>query len=167
MVSVSIPKSSTQIDKNILSNSSEKIILSYKLLNEIDNSCILYDGEVLKIQKNKTGYKIVSRYFQITKNGFKYYNSMYSSQVYNNKPLVQFDIRHISNIEISSDNILKFKYEKIKFAFTIYLDNNKDFFEFGTDNPEYGSNIIKALTLIINYHDDMSSKSNFRYEISD
>ena len=55
----------------------------------------------------------------------------------------------------------------------ISLDNSDDevnlldFIGDDTDNPEYGSNIIKALTLIINYHDDMSSKSNFRYEISD
>lgn len=166
MVTVNLPKSATQIDKSLLS-SIDRISLTYSLLSSIDNFCILYDGEVFKIQKNKTGYKIVTRYFQITKNCFRYYNSIYSSQVYNNKPLVQFDVRHIGNIDISNDNVLKFKYDKIAFSFTIYLDNHKDFFEFGTDDPEFGSCIIKVLTLIINYHDDMESKNTFRYEIKD
>ena len=167
MVTVNLPKSATQIDKNLLTSSTGRIVITYSLLSSIDNFCILYDGEVFKIQKNKTGYKIVTRYFQITKNCFRYYNSIYSSQVYNNKPLVQFDVRHIANIDISNDNVLKFKYDKITFSFTIYLDNRKDFFEFGTDDPEFGSCIIKVLMLIINYHDDMASKNMFKYEIKD
>ena len=71
---------------------------------------IIYDGEIYKIQKNKTNiFQLINRYFQITKNSFKYFSNVYSSQVYNNKPLLQFDIRQISNIEILNIDSLESK----------------------------------------------------------
>lgn len=169
MITVSLPKTNTQIDRTILSNNNNnRLTLSYKILSQIDNSLILYDGTLLKIQHTKTGYKIVSRYFQITKNCFRYYNSIHCTQSLNSqmmKPLVQFDIRHVADVHISTNTMLKYKYERIAFSFVISLDySDNDVFEFGVDDPNFGVDFIKVLTLIMNYHDDMNNKNKFRYD---
>ena len=98
---------------------------------------------------------MINRYFQITKNSFKYFSNVYSSQVYNNKPLLQFDIRQISNIEIIDITSLELneKYSDY-FCFVIYLTNKNDTFAFATINKEYGENIIKILNLLRNYYKD-------------
>jgi hypothetical protein len=122
---------------------------------------IIYDGEIYKIQKNKTNiFQLINRYFQITKNSFKYFSNVYSSQVYNNKPLLQFDIRQISNIEILNIDSLELneKYSDY-FCFIIKLINNDDIFAFATTNKENGENIIKILNLLRKYYKD---KGNFK-----
>ena len=169
MITVALPTTNTQIDKTFLSTSNNnRLTLSYKILAQTDNSLILYDGTLLKIQHTKTGYKIVSRYFQITKNCFRYYNSIHCTQSLNSqmmKPLVQFDIRHVADVHISTNTMLKYKYERIAFSFVICLDySDSDVFEFGVDDPNFGVDFIKVLTLIMNYHDDMNNKNKFRYD---
>ena len=149
------------IDKLIISKdkNTNNIEISYKILNSIDTSIIIYDGEIYKIQKNKINvFKLISRYFQITKNSFKYFSNAYSSQVYNDKPLLQFDIRQISNIEIIDITSLELK-EKYSnyFCFIINLTNKNDIFVFATINKEYGENIIKILNLLRNYYKNKGS----------
>jgi hypothetical protein len=149
------------IDKLIISKdkNTNNIEISYKILNSIDTSIIIYDGEIYKIQKNKINvFKLISRYFQITKNSFKYFSNAYSSQVYNDKPLLQFDIRQISNIEIIDITSLELK-EKYSnyFCFIINLTNKNDIFGFATINKEYGENIIQILNLLRNYYKNKGS----------
>ena len=158
LISIPIISKENHIDKQLISKdkNANNIEISYTILNSIDTSIIIYDGEIYKIQKNKTNvFKLISRYFQITKNSFKYFNNAYSSQVYNNKPLLQFDIRQISNIEIIDITSLELneKYSDY-FCFVIYLTNKNDTFAFATINKEYGENIIKILNLLRNYYKD-------------
>ena len=161
-ITVSFPKSPTQIDKRIISNNTNntRLHLSYETLSQIAPSIIIYDGTLLKIQYTKTGYKVMPKYFQITKNCFRYYNSAPSDQATTTTPtpLSQFDIRRVCDIRISTINkMLKLKHDKVVFAFVIYLDySNNDFFEFGVDDLNRGVDFIKVLTLIMNYHEDLS-----------
>lgn len=154
-VSIPFPLRKTFMRREALSigkEDSDTVELSYNLLDTLDNTCIIYDGNILKLHltNSSTGeYKIVTRYFQITKNAFRYFNSIYSSEVYNGKPLVQFDIRHIENIQIAR------KSENFSFGFDIYLDNSKDEFHFGTDDVDFGENIIKVIMLIKSYYEDI------------
>ena len=162
LFSNSIPSKENIIDKQLIKDKqSNNIEISYKILNSIDISMIIYDGEIYKIQKNKTNiFQLINRYFQITKNSFKYFSNVYSSQVYNNKPLLQFDIRQISNIEILNIDSLELneKYSDY-FCFIIKLINNDDIFAFATTNKENGENIIKILNLLRKYYKD---KGNFK-----
>ncbi len=161
LLSNQIISKDNHIDKLIISKdkNTNNIEISYKILNSIDTSIIIYDGEIYKIQKNKINvFKLISRYFQITKNSFKYFSNAYSSQVYNDKPLLQFDIRQISNIEIIDITSLELK-EKYSnfFCFIINLTNKNDIFAFATINKEYGENIIKILNLLRNYYKNKGS----------
>ena len=161
LLSNQIISKDNHIDKLIISKdkNTNNIEISYKILNSIDTSIIIYDGEIYKIQKNKINvFKLISRYFQITKNSFKYFSNAYSSQVYNDKPLLQFDIRQISNIEIIDITSLELK-EKYSnyFCFIINLTNKNDIFVFATINKEYGENIIKILNLLRNYYKNKGS----------
>ena len=161
LLSNQIISKDNHIDKLIISKDKNinNIEISYKILNSIDTSIIIYDGEIYKIQKNKINvFKLISRYFQITKNSFKYFSNAYSSQVYNDKPLLQFDIRQISNIEIIDITSLELneKYSDY-FCFVIYLTNKNDTFAFATKNKEYGENIIQILNLLRNYYKNKGS----------
>ena len=161
LLSNQIISKDNHIDKLIISKdkNTNNIEISYKILNSIDTSIIIYDGEIYKIQKNKINvFKLISRYFQITKNSFKYFSNAYSSQVYNDKPLLQFDIRQISNIEIIDITSLELK-EKYSnyFCFIIHLTNKNDIFGFATINKEYGENIIQILNLLRNYYKNKGS----------
>jgi hypothetical protein len=161
LLSNQIISKDNHIDKLIISKdkNTNNIEISYKILNSIDTSIIIYDGEIYKIQKNKINvFKLISRYFQITKNSFKYFSNAYSSQVYNDKPLLQFDIRQISNIEIIDITSLELK-EKYSnyFCFIINLTNKNDIFGFATINKEYGENIIQILNLLRNYYKNKGS----------
>ena len=115
---------------------------------------------MLKINQTKNGYKKVIRYFQITKTELKYYNSIFSSSVYNDKPLFRTLISNIDKIIISTDNMLKFKFNDIKFAFQLFLKKvinsstnsywNDDVCEFGCEDPQLGVSFIKVIMLIQN-----------------
>lgn len=161
-ITVSFPKSQTQIDKYIITNNTinNRLHLSYETLSQISPNIILYDGTLLKIQYTKNGYKILPKYFQITKNNFRYYNSTHINQTIT--PLLQFDIRNVCNIKISTNKMLKLKSDnKIVFAFVIYLDYScNEFFEFGVDDLNIGVDFIKVLTLIMNYHEDINNNNN-------
>lgn len=86
-------------NKLVESNINNRIILNYNKLNSYNTSIILYDGLLHKvIDKKNNGFKIYKRYFQITKNCFRYYNDIINVKNDNDKALAQFDIRHIKDI---------------------------------------------------------------------
>jgi hypothetical protein len=132
------------------------------ILNSINTDYIIYDGLIYKVQRTKiNGFKLIEKYFQLTKNQFKYFNSIYSSQVYNNLPLVQFDIRNIINIEITDkDYLLNFINieNSSHFVFTIILKDN-EYFIFSTENDEIGNNIITIINLLIKYYSFFKSNN--------
>ena len=140
------------------SNINYKIIFNYNKLNDFDTSIILYDGILYKvIDKKTTGFKISKRYFQITKNCFRYYNDIEIAKNENDKALVQFDIRHIKDIQIVDHDFLKdikIDGKDIVFVFCIYLYQNDDFFVFAVNNENYGNSVFKILNLLKNYYED-------------
>ena len=140
------------------SNINDKIILNYKKLNTFNTSIILYDGLLYKvIDKKNTGFKVSKRYFQITKNCFRYYNEIEEAKNFQDKPLVQFDIRHIKDLQIVDHEFLKdikIDEKDIEFVFCIYLYQNDDFFVFSVNNENFGNSVFKILNLLKNYYED-------------
>lgn len=108
-----ISHSETRIKKNFMLNDKEicisfnRIIYSYiEYKDEGVNTdkIIIFDGQIEKISYLKTGFKSVERYFQVTTNEFKYFNSVFSSSVWNNKPLFSISLKNIVSISFSSKN---------------------------------------------------------------
>lgn len=166
---LSIPNFDTRIDKELYWNDKE-ILISEKKIQELPKDSVIWDGEMLKISLSKNGYKKVIRYFQVTKTEFKYYNSIFSSSVWNDKPLFRTPIIKIENISISNDDMIKMKFNDVKFAFHLIIknlvlnidlrrrdkdvnvikSNNEDviYLEFGWEDPEIGIALIKVLMLL-------------------
>ncbi len=140
------------------SNINNKIILNYNKLNSFNTSIILYDGLLYKvIDKKNKGFKISKRYFQITKNCFRYYNDITNAKNDNEKALVQFDIRHIKDIQIINHDFLadiQIDEKNIEFVFCIYLYQNDDFFVFAVNNKNYGNSVFNVINLLRNYYED-------------
>ena len=144
---------------NILleSNINDKIIFNYNKLNDLNTSIIIYDGIIYKvIDKKNIGFKLSKRYFQLTKNCFRYYYEIEFAKN-NNEPLVQFDIRHIKDLQIISHDFLnniKINEKDIEFVFCIFLFQNDDFFVFAFNNENYGNSVFNILNLLKNYYED-------------
>ena len=134
-----------------------KAILNYNKLNHLNTSLILYDGILYKVsdKKNK-GFKLSQRYFQILKNCFRYYNKI-NKEKSEEKPLVQFDIRHIKDLQIIDNDFLseyKIDNKDIEMVFCIYLNQNDDFFVFAVNNENLGKSVFDMLNLLKNYYED-------------
>lgn len=151
-----------EIINNIIGN---KYIFSYKKINNFDTEKILYDGALYKVIDNMENdnkdednkYKLLPRYFQITKNCFKYYNDMNEAINEKDKPLVQFDIRFIQNLDIIENNFLE-KYtinnKNVEIVFCIYIKQNNDFFVFAHNNKKIGKTVINIILFLIRYYED-------------
>ena len=168
LVEVYIPKNKqTLINDEIIKNAiGNKFIFSYKKIDNYDLDKILYDGIVYKVidnmenddNKGNVKYELLDRYFQITKNCFKYYNDINEAINEKDKPLVQFDIRYIKSIEKININFLndyKIKGNKnIEIIFCIYINQNDDFFVFAHNNIYIGNSIINILLFLRGYYED-------------
>ena len=170
LVEVNMPKlvEETLININIInSRIGNKYIYSYKKIDNFMNDIILYDGILYKVIDNMDNdnidknnkYQLLERYFQITKNCFKYYNHIDEAIHEKDKPLVQFDIRYIEKIEIIENNFLinyKIEGEKdIKIIFCIYINQNNDFFIFAHNDRNFGKDVINILQFLQRYYEDM------------
>jgi hypothetical protein len=111
----------------------------------------------MRINLDKKGYKKVIRYFQVTKREFKYFHSIFSSTVWNDKPLFRIKLSDIEKITVSDDDRVKIKFNDVKFVFKIHIkkenfkleDNYRNqFLEFGCEDPEAGVTAIKIILLI-------------------
>ena len=147
------------IDNYILkTNINNKILMNYNKLDNFDNSQILYDGLIYKIIETKNkGFKIIERYFQIKKNCFRYYNNIENAKKDSDNPLVQFDIRHIKDLNIINNKIFqqfKINNKEIKFSFYILLNQNDDLFVFIVNDEKFGNCIFNFLNLLKNYYED-------------
>jgi hypothetical protein len=150
---LSVPNLDTRIDKKCFLNEKE-IIIKPKIIMELNIDSVLYDVEMLKISSSKYGLKKVIRYLQLTKTEFKYYNSVFSSSVWNDKPLFRTSIHNIDRITVGSNDVTQLMFEDIKFSFKIYfkeLDGVITFLEFGCEDVELGVAFIKVLLLLKNY----------------
>ena len=140
---------------DISESNKNKIIINYNKLNNFKKSTILYDGILYKVNDRKNnGFKLSKRYFQITKNCFRYYNSFEQKR---EKPLVQFDIRHIKDLQIIENDFLcdyKIDNKDIEMVFCIYLNQNNDFFVFAVNNENLGKSVFDILNLLKNYYED-------------
>ena len=164
MVEIYLPKMGkrTLICNEIISKPGNKYILSYEKLDNFSIEEVLYDGIIYKVIDNienaENEYQFLDRYFQITKNSFRYYNNINDAINNKEKPLVQFDIRHIQNIEIIDNSIFgqsKINGNKnINIIFCIYIKDNNDFFVFSHYNKYVGNNIINILEFLIRYYED-------------
>jgi hypothetical protein len=156
-IRVMIPFEGSQIYPNLINNSSNNVFtLSYNNLNKFNDNSILYDGNLYKVVNTNNGQtKLVLRYFQITKNSFRYYKNIYSQLIYNENPLVQFDLRQIEDIDTININLINNLVEqKIEFCFSINLINNTDFFVFATKDKLFGECVFNVLKLIKKYYED-------------
>ena len=161
IIEVDLPKNyngESLVNNNLQEyNINNKIILNYNKLNNCKISVILYDGFLYKIiDKKNYGFKASKRYFQITKNCFRYYNEIEDAKN-ENEPLVQFDIRHIKDLQVINHDFLKdikIDEKNIKFVFCIYLYQNDDFFVFAVSNESYGNSVFNVLHLLKNYYED-------------
>ena len=139
------------VKKLIFEKEKNKFVnINYLILNKLNVNDVLYDGFFYKININKN--KIFKRYFQITKNCFKYYKNIFDFK--NNKiPLVQFEIIKISNLIIVDNKFFNYQFlNEIKFIFQINLFNFDDIFLFGNEIVENGKNIFNILNFLINYY---------------
>ena len=59
---------------------------------------VIYDLEFEKLNIIKGEYKPARKYCQITKEFFKYYNSIYSSTVWKDKPLLRLPLNNIEKM---------------------------------------------------------------------
>lgn len=168
LVEVNMPKleEETLININIINSIiGNKYIYSYKKLDSFLNDTILYDGLLYKVVDNMDNmdennkYQLLERYFQITKNCFKYYTNIREVMNDKDKPLVQFDIRYIEKIEVIENNFLKnykINGEKdIKIIFCIYINQNNDFFIFAHYDKNFGKDVINILQFLQRYYEDM------------
>jgi len=139
----------------ISDSNKKKVVLNYNKLNNYNISVILYDGILYKVNdKKNNGFKLSLRYFQITKNCFRYYNTFEKRE---EKPLVQFDIRHIKDLQIIENDFLneyKIDNKDIEMVFCVYLYQNDDFFVFAVNNENFGKNVFDILNLLKNYFED-------------
>ena len=164
MIEIYIPKieKKTLICKEIINKPGNKYIFSYEKLDNFSIEQILYDGVIYKVidksANEEDGYQFLERYFQITKNSFRYYNNINDAISDREKPLVQFDVRHIQNIEIIDNNIFNQSKicgkKNINIIFCIYIKDNNDFFVFSHYNKYVGNNIINILEFLIRYYED-------------
>ena len=170
LIEVNMPKlvEETLININIINSIiGNKYIYSYKKIDNFMNDIILYDGILYKVIDNMDNdiidennkYQLLERYFQITKNCFKYYNHINEAIHEKDKPLVQFDIRYIEKIEVIENNFLnnyKIDGEKdIKIIFCIYINQNNDFFIFAHNDRNFGKDVINILQFLQRYYEDM------------
>ena len=157
IIKIKIQFKGTQINHNLLNSSvNDTFILNYNMLSKFSDNIILYDGNIYKVVNSKKDEsKFILRYYQITKKNFRYYNSIHSLLLTNEKPLEEFNIKYIRDIEIIDIKLLikKKNEQKIKFAFVINMIENINFYIFATTDEEIGKNIIKILNLIKKYYD--------------
>jgi len=107
-------------------------------------------------------FKIMERYFQLKKNCFRYFNNIQLARYNTDKPLVQFDIRHIKELKIIDKKIFEeydLNNKKIEFCFAIFLNQNSDFFVFILDNENFGNSLFSFMNLLKNYYED-KNKNN-------
>ena len=157
IIKLKIPFKGTQINHNLLNSSVKGIFtLNFNMLSNFSDKAILFDGNIYKVTKEENGIsRLIFRYFQITKKKFKFYKNIYSLLTINNKPLEEFNIKSMRNIEILDLNLLKNKNEpKINFAFVINLIENINFFILATNDKNFGTNIINLLNLLKKYKDE-------------
>ena len=157
IIKLKIPFKGTQINHNLLNSSVKGIFtLNFNMLSNFSDKAILFDGNIYKVTKEENGIsRLIFRYFQITKKEFRFYKNVYSLLTINNKPLEEFNIKCMRNIEILDLNLLKNKNEpKINFAFVINLIENINFFILATNDKNFGTNIINLLNLLKKYKDE-------------
>ena len=147
------------VDKSIykIKESNNKIILNYNKLINIKTSIILYDGILYKVSdKKNSGFKLSKRYFQIYKNCFRYFNNLTNAKN-KDKPLVQFDVRYIKDLQIIDNDFLneyQIENKNIEIVFCVYLIQNYDFFVFAFNDENFGKNVFNILKLLKNYYED-------------
>ena len=158
------------IDKKLIeSNINNKIIINFSKLDNISTNQILFDGIIYKVvdncsnnnNKNKN-FKIMERYFQLKKNCFRYFNNVQLARYNTDKPLVQFDIRHIKDLKIIDKKIFEeydLNNKKIEFCFSVFLNQNSDFFVFILDNENFGNSLFSFMNLLKHYYED-KNKNN-------
>ena len=172
IIKLKIPFKGTQINHNLLNSSVKGIFtLNFNMLSNFSDKAILFDGNIYKVTKEENGIsRLIFRYFQITKKKFSFYKNIHSLLMINNKPLEEFNIKSMRNIEILDLNLyiksmrnieildlnlLKNKNEpKINFAFVINLIENINFFILATNDKNFGTNIINLLNLLKKYKDE-------------
>ena len=153
-----------ELTEEIINN---KIIINFSKLENINTSQILFDGILYKVVDNLNNsdkkFRFMERYFQLKKNCFRYYNNIQLARYNQDKPLVQFDIRHIKNLKIVDKSIFDeydLKGKKIQFCFAIFLNQNSDFFVFVLCDENFGNSLFCLMNLLKNFYEDKNNNNN-------
>eukprot|EP00340_Litonotus_pictus_P005306 CAMPEP_0170527074 /NCGR_PEP_ID=MMETSP0209-20121228/12513_1 /TAXON_ID=665100 ORGANISM="Litonotus pictus, Strain P1" /NCGR_SAMPLE_ID=MMETSP0209 /ASSEMBLY_ACC=CAM_ASM_000301 /LENGTH=180 /DNA_ID=CAMNT_0010817329 /DNA_START=226 /DNA_END=764 /DNA_ORIENTATION=- len=101
---LNVPNSDSKIDAQFIQNNSQVNITLNKIIRLNNATGVLYDCQLEKINYFKNSFKYVTRYFQITKYDLKYFNSVFSSSVWNDKPLMKLPIKNIKEIRVSPNS---------------------------------------------------------------
>jgi len=165
---VDVPVES-QIHRLLIGND-EKLEITEKKLEALEDNAIIYDGILNKINYINGNQKLVPRYCQATKKEFKYFKSMYSSTVWQDKPLFRVPFEDLEHVIIVKDESVKHKNPDIKFIFQISVKLDSEIFkyskehkidlefvkntcqnvlEFATDNIETGFAFFKILHFML------------------
>jgi hypothetical protein len=153
-----------ELTEEIINN---KIIINFSKLENINTSQILFDGILYKVVDNLNNsdkkFRFMERYFQLKKNCFRYYNNIQLARYNQDKPLVQFDIRHIKNLKIvdkSKFDEYDLRGKKIQFCFAIFLNQNSDFFVFVLCDENFGNSLFCLMNLLKNFYEDKNNNNN-------
>ena len=153
-----------ELTEEIINN---KIIINFSKLENINTSQILFDGILYKVVDNLNNsdkkFRFMERYFQLKKNCFRYYNNIQLARYNQDKPLVQFDIRHIKNLKIVDKSIFDeydLRGKKIQFCFAIFLNQNSDFFVFVLCDENFGNSLFCLMNLLKNFYEDKNNNNN-------
>ena len=130
-------------------------ISKYNILEKMNDNTVIYEGIVYRIIKKENKIKLNPRYFQITKNSFKYFSGLKRLKVADEKPLVQLDIGFIKRSEVLDLNYIDqniIKEYKIQLIFRIILTNNNESFIFATDKIKLGDDCVSILNLLVQFY---------------
>lgn len=126
---LNIPHSDSKIHNSFIHQN--YISLTYdRVMNLKDKSAVIYDSVLDKINFFKSAFKCVTRYFQLSLLELRYFNSLYSSSVWNNKPLHRIPLKNICDIRVSpeSEMIVSKSHKKnlsVIIEIEIKFDNSK------------------------------------------
>jgi hypothetical protein len=126
-----INENDIKINKTSLSYLNES---KFKILNlELDS--VIYDMDLLKLNNLKHLQKVSLKYSQITKNYFKYFKSIYSSTVWQDRPLLKIPLSNIDKViavkcKSNLPKILKNKNIYILIQFFIKFDKSKNYIHY-------------------------------------
>ena len=142
-VTVMLPKLETRIDPAFFINEQE-IMLNKNILEEQPATALVFDCEMYKLPEGRG--KVMKRYFQVRKNELMYYTSIYSSSVWNERPLFRVNMRNILHVQV-----LEVKENKITLNVDFMANEAWQKLVVMSEEKEVGVNFFVILKFLIRF----------------